>query len=125
MVKYILEYVTSAVPLFAGDRIVVHVVNDGPVNQKTRVIIYQNTGAGATISTDSGDMVVTQTWTAGFGGPVSTNGEYWLRVQATSENLIPKASFERLISSVWNILVTYRPNDFAIFKLKPARHRIW
>lgn len=124
VVKYILEYVTSAVSLFAGDGIVVHVVNDGPVNQKTRIIIYQNTGAGATISTDSGDMVVTQTFTGSLGYTVSTNGEYWLRIQTSSENLIPKASFERLISSVWNPLVAYHPNDFAIFKL-PAKRRIW
>jgi hypothetical protein len=125
MGKYILEYVTSAVSLLAGDGIVVHVVNDGSVKQNTRVIIYRNTGAGANISTDSGDVIVTPTWVWGLGYTLSTNGEYWLRVQATSENLIPKASFERPVSSVWSPQVTYLPNDFAIFKLKPVKRRIW
>ena len=124
MVKYILEYVTSAVSLSVDDGIVVHVVNDSPLNQKTRIIIYQNTGAGSTISTDSGDMTVAHTFTGGLGYTVSKNGEYWIRVQTSSENLIPKASFERLIDSVWNPFIVYHPNDFAIFKL-PAKRRMW
>ena len=121
MVRAEFEYVTSAVTLLKGDGIVVHVVNDSHMSENTHVVIYQNTGAGATIATDSGNNVVAPTWTWGLSFTVSQSGEYWLRIQATSQFLIPKASFERLRETVWVPVVSYRPGDFAIFKQSSVR----
>ena len=119
------EYVTSAVSLLNGDGIVGHVVNDSSIPENARVVIFMNTGAGATTATDSGSVVVTPTWTWGLAFTVSNSGEYWLRVEVTSEFLIPKASFERSISNIWTPVVSYRPGDFAVFDLLPLRKRIW
>jgi hypothetical protein len=119
------EYITSTVSLLKDDGIVVHVVNDSDVAGNTHVVIYMNTGAGASIATDSGSVVVTPTWAWGLGFTIPGSGEYWLRIQTTSEVLIPKASFERFRESIWIPVVSYRPGDFAVFKLKPSRERIW
>src|SRR5262245_34033636 len=108
-----------------GDGIVVHVVNDGGAAENAHVVIYQNTGAGASSIADSGSVVVVPSWTWTFAFTVSQSGEYWLRIQATSGFLIPKASFERSQNSVWIPIVTYRPADFATFTLQPHRKRLW
>ena len=118
------EYVTSAVSLLRSDGIVVHVVNDSGAAENAHVVIYQNTGAGASPVADSGSVEIAPTWTWGFAFTVSQSGEYWVRIQATSEFLIPKASFERLQNSVWSPLVSYRPSDFAILTLQPHRRRL-
>lgn len=118
-----LEYVTSAVSVLANDGIVVHVVNDSGVTENTRVVIYQNTGAGAITVADTGRVAVTPTWTWGLGFTVKDSGEYWLRVQTTSESLVPKAAFERVASGIWNPIVSYKPGDFAVFSL--TRKRLW
>ena len=118
-----LEYVTSAVSMLANDGIVVHVVNDSSQAENTRVVIYQNTGAGAVTVIDTGRVGVTPTWNWSLGFTIKESGEYWLRVQATSESLIPKASFERVDAGVWKPVVSYRPGDFAIFSL--TRKRLW
>lgn len=119
------EYVTSGISLIHGDGVVVHVVNDSGVNESTHVVIYQNTGAGALTATDSGLVQVAPTWTWGLGYTIPSSGEYWLRVRATSENLVPKASFERFQNGLWLPIVTYHPGDFAVFQLHPARKRLW
>ena len=118
------EYVTSTVSMLQADGIVVHVVNDSATSESTRVVIYQNTGAGAIVAVDSGITVVAPTWQWGLGFTVPSSGEYWARISASSEFLIPKASFERLQGSFWAPVVSYRPGDFAVFKL-PLRKRIW
>jgi hypothetical protein len=118
-----LEYVTSAVSVLANDGIVVHVVNDSGVAEGTRVVIYQNTGAGAITVVDTGRVSVAPTWNWGLGFTVKESGEYWLRIQATSESLIPKASFERVDGGIWKPVVSYRPGDFAVFSL--TRKRLW
>ena len=118
------EYVTSAVSLLVGDGIVVHVVNDSGTAGNAHVVLYKNTGAGASTVSNSGSIVV-PTWNWGLGYTVAESGEYWLRIQVTSEFLIPKASFERQRESVWIPVVSYRPGDFAVFKLKPSRKRLW
>jgi hypothetical protein len=118
------EYVTSTVSMFQGDGIVVHVVNDSAAGESARVVIYQNTGAGAIVAADSGNALVTPTWQWGLGFTLPSNGEYWTRIFVSSEFLIPKVSFERLQGSTWVPVVSYRPGDFAIFKL-PIRKRIW
>ncbi len=46
-----------------------------------------------------------------------------MRIQATSESLIPKASFERVEDGIWKPVVSYRPGDFAVFSL--TRKRLW
>ncbi len=66
-----LEYVTSAVSVLVNDGIVVHVVNDSGVAEDTRVVIYQNTGAGAVTVVDSGRVTVGPTWTWGMALPVN------------------------------------------------------
>jgi hypothetical protein len=119
------EYVTSTVSLLQGDGIVVHVVNDSSSTEQVRVVIYQSTGAGAIVATDSGPVALTPTWQWGLGFTISTSGEYWVRIHASSEFLVPKASFERVKNSVWVPVVSYRPGDFAVFKLRPTRRRIW
>lgn len=124
-VTFAFEYVTSAVSLLQNDGIVVHVVNDNLAKSQTQVVIYRNTGAGAVTAVDSGPVDVVPTWTWGLGYPIAQSGEYWLRAPVTTEFLIPKASFERFSGGIWIPVVTYRPGDFAIFKLDPARKRIW
>ncbi len=74
------EYVTSTVSLLTqagqGDGIGASVVNDSATLQHTRVIIYQNTGAGAVISADSGVTAIVPTWQWAIGFTVSSSGEY-------------------------------------------------
>ncbi|MFL6202718.1 MAG: hypothetical protein ACJ76J_26410 [Thermoanaerobaculia bacterium] len=120
---FALEYVTSAVSVLGNDGIVMHVVNDSGVAESTRVVIYQNTGAGAITVVDTGRVAVAATWTWGLGFTVKDPGEYWLRIQASSEALIPKVSFERVDGAIWKPVVPYRPGDFAVFSL--ARKRFW
>jgi hypothetical protein len=90
-----------------------------------RVIIYQNTGAGAIVATDSGPVALTPAWEWSLGFTIATSGEYWVPIHATSEFLVPKASFERVKNSVWVPVVSYPPGDFAVFKLRPTRRRSW
>jgi hypothetical protein len=118
-----LEYVTSAVSVQANDGIVVHVVNDSGVAESTRVVVYRNTGAGAVTMDDTGRLAVGPTWTRGLPFLVKESGEYWLRIQTTSESLIPKASFERVDGGIMTPVVSYRPGDFAVFSL--TRKRLW
>ena len=118
------EYVTSAVSLRDGDGIVVHIVNDSAVDEDAQVFIFQGTGAGANTVVDSGVTSVSPNFTAGIAFTTSASGEYWLRVRASSENLIPKVSFEQLQNSGFVPVVTYRPGDFAIFRITD-RERIW
>jgi hypothetical protein len=119
------EYVTSMVSVLPDDGIVVHVLNDSSVSGNTHVVIYENTGAGAIVATDSGPVTIIPTWGWGLGFTISQSGEYWVRIRASSQFLIPKASFERYENSTWVPVVSYRPGDFAVFKLHPRRKRIW
>lgn len=123
--RFEFEYVTSAVSVFKDDGIGVHVVNDSGASENTRVVIFQNTGAGASTVVDTGSVVVIPTWVWSLGFTVSDSGEYWLRVQVTSEFLVPEASFDRLRDGIFTPVVSYRPGDFAIFDLHPLRKRIW
>jgi hypothetical protein len=118
-----LEYVTSAVSVPTGDSIVVHVVNDSGVAENTRVVIFKNTGAGAVTVADTGRVVVTPTWTWTLSFTIKDPGEYWLRLQTTSEALIPKAAFQHVEAGIWKNLESYRPGDFAVFSL--TRKRLW
>ena len=114
---------TSGVSVLANDGIVVHVVNDSGISENTRVVIYKNTGAGAVTVVDTGVVAVAPTWMWGLGFTAKESGEYWLRVQSTSESLVPQASFERVDAGVWKPVVSYRPGDFAVFSL--TRKRLW
>jgi hypothetical protein len=123
------EYVTSTVSLLfnagQGDGIVVHILNDSKSKEKARVIIYKNTGAGAVVATDSKVVDIVPSWQWGLGFTVPDSGEYWVRIEVTSSDLIPKASFERSANGIWVPVVSYLPGDFAVFKLQPSRKRIW
>jgi hypothetical protein len=118
------EYVTSAVSLRDGDGIVVHIVNDSAVDEGDQVLIFQGTGAGANTVVDTGVTSVPPNFTGGLGFAISASGEYWVRIKVSSENLIPKVSFEQLRNSEFVPVVTYRPGDFAIFRITD-RERIW
>ena len=123
------EYVTSTVSLLVtagqGGGIVVHVVNDSNAAESARVVIYRNTGAGATIMVDTGAVAIVPTLQWGLGYTVEDSGEYWVRVQTTSEFLIPKVAFERVQNEAWTPVISYQPGDFAVFQLKPSRKRLW
>ena|SRR5688500_9127353 len=119
-----IEYVTSTSSVLEKDGIVVHVVNDDAAAADVQVVIYQNTGAGAAVVADSGVTSVVATWQWGMAYPVPSSGEYWVRVRAASAFLVPKVSFERLENSVWRPVDTYRPGDFAVFRVG-ARTRLW
>jgi hypothetical protein len=122
------EYVTSTVSLLVqagkGDGIVVAVVNDSAASENTHVAIYLNTGAGATAVAGTSTTIVPN-WQWSLGYTVKNSGEYWVRVQTSSEFLVPKVSFERLQNGVWTPVVSYRPGDFAVFQLTPTRTRLW
>jgi hypothetical protein len=124
---YRLEYVTGVLSLYKGDGLVVNVINDGHAYQSIIAIIYSNLPGGPYIEYDSGHVNLPGDWTWGLGFPAPEDGHYWLRVQATSEWLIPQATFERYSYSegMWIPIVSYRPGDFAVFALLPERHRIW
>ncbi len=113
------EYVTGAVSLLDNDGIAIHVTNDSNQAGNIHVVIYHNTGAGAIVVVDQGQNLP-KTWTWGLGftvlPPQFSSGEYWLRIQTSSPNLIPTAKFERNDAGIWKPFVTYRPGDFAIFK---------
>lgn len=119
------EYLTSAVSVLSRDGIVVHVVNDSSVSETMRAVIYHNTGAGASIATDSGNVVLIPTWMWGLGFTVAASGEYWLRIRVNSEFLVPQASFERIRDGIWVPVVSFRPGDFATYDLRAQRKRIW
>ena len=123
------EYVTSTVSVLVtggqGDGIVVHVVNNSTKKEKARVIILHNTGAGSVVATDTGTVDITATWQWGLGFTVPTSGEYWVRIEVSSSNLVAKASFERIQNSVWVPFICYLPGDFAIFELTPSHKRFW
>jgi len=119
------EYVTGTVSTYKGDGIVAHVLNDSATTQHTRVIIYQNTGAGAVVSVDSGVTAIALNWMWSLGFTVPSSGEYWVRVAASTDVVVPKVSFERSQPGLWVPVVTYRPGDFAVFDRTPTRHRLW
>jgi hypothetical protein len=118
------EYVTGTVSVLLNDGIVIHAVNDSAAQAQTEAIIYRNTGAGAVVAGQATNPVEpSATWALGF--PVAQSGEYWVRVRASSQEVIPKVSFERLRDGVWYPVVSYRPADFALFRLRPSRKRMW
>ncbi len=122
------EYVTSTASLIGGagqhgDAIGVAVVNDSATNETTRAVIYHNTGAGAVVTTDSGNVTVVPTWQWSLGFTATQGGEYWVRIQTSSEFLVPHVSFERFQNGIWVPVLHYRPGDFAAFEL--TRKRIW
>ena len=118
-----LEYVTSAVGMGLNDNILVDVVNDSGVVENTRVVFYKNTGAGAVVVADTGRVNVAATWTWSASLAVKDGSAYWLRIQTTSESLVPRALFVRDEAGVIRTVESYRPGDFAVFSL--TRKRLW
>jgi hypothetical protein len=68
---------------------------------------------------------VVPTWMWGLGYTLTQSGEYWARVRASSQFVVPQVSFERHRNRIWEPLVRYRPGDFAVFRLSPSRARLW
>jgi hypothetical protein len=118
-----LEYVTSAIGMVMNDNILVDVVNDSGVAENVRLVIYKNAGAGAVTVADTGRVVVTPTWTWSTSFAVRDGSAYWLRIQTTSESLIPRALFLHDEAGAWKTVESYRPGDFAVFSL--TRKRLW
>ena len=110
------EYVTCTVSVLSGDGIVVQVLNHSTAAHNTHVRIFQNTGAGAVQAADGGVVSVAPTWEWGLGFTVKDSGEYWVQIEADSDFLIPKVSFERDTAGTWVPRVSYAPGDFAIFE---------
>jgi hypothetical protein len=129
MVEFKYEYLTSAETLMVfpnqGDAISVVVLNDGVVEEYTYVVIYRDTGAGTRAMVDQGPQVVypAAAWSLGY--TALEAGEYWVRIQTTSQFMIPKVSFERYGDRAWCPLVSYTPGDFAVYQLRPLRKRMW
>ena len=129
--EFALEYVTGAVSMIIGDGIVIHVTNDSPVEAITQLIIYQNTGTGAIIKSDSGRYPLVPTWMGGASYTIQESNEYWVRILSTSEFVIPQVAFDRLSEPgphprpPFTPFVMYRPNDLALFELQPQRRRRW
>jgi hypothetical protein len=120
------EYVTSTVPLRPlHNTIIVRVVNASAGRARVRVIIHQTSGLGAQVAADSGVRKIAATWDWYLGFPVPSPGDYWVRVLANSDVLVPAVSFEHDQSGIWLPFVIYRPGDFALFGLTPTRHRMW
>ncbi len=128
-VEFKYEYLTSAETLMVfpnqGDALSVVVLNDSSAFEYTHITIYRDTGAGTTTMVEKGPQVVypTSQWHLGY--TALEAGEYWVRIQTTSQYLIPKVSFERYGDRAWSPLVSYTPGDFAVFQLKPLRKRMW
>ena len=126
------EYVTSTVSLMVtvggqADGIGVQVLNDSGVTERARIVFYVNTGAGAVMQADTGITSYPPSWQGGAGFTIPQSGEYWVRIQTSSEFVIPKVAFERYQShsGIWIPIVSYAPGDFAVFVLKPSRKRLW
>lgn len=117
------KHVTSTVSTLDNDGIVIHILNVSDAAKTARARIYKNTGAGAVQVSDTGTVAVTPTWEWGLGYTVQESGEYWVELDAGSETLIPKVSFERHDGTKWVPIVTYSPGDFATFD--PQRRRLW
>lgn len=118
-----LEYVTGAVALVTDDGILVDGVNDSGVTENVRLVIYKNTGAGAVLVADTGRVNVAATWTWSASLSVKDTSAYWLRVQTTSESLVPRALFVHNEGGGTRTVESYRPGDFAVFSL--TRKRLW
>ena len=127
--EFALEYVTGAVSMIIGDGIVIHVTNDSQAEAITQLIIYQNTGTGAIIKSDSGSYPLVPTWMGGASYTIQESGEYWVRILSTSEFVIPQVSFDRLSEPGLNPrppftpFVMYEPGGFAVSELQPQRRR--
>jgi hypothetical protein len=124
-VEFKSEYVTGSVSILNGDGIAVHIINDSGKSENVRVIIYKKTVGDATVVTDTGNVIIFPTRTWSLGHTISDSGGYWIRIQSTSELLVPVVSFERFHESVWSPIVVYPPGAFAIYKLHPDRQRVW
>lgn len=127
---FLFEYVTSTVALLEkngqGDGIVVQVLNDSVATTKAQALIYQNGGGGAVVVVDSGLVDLPPTWAWSLIFTIAKTAEYWVRIRAASEFSVPSVNFERAdATGMWLPVARYLPGDFATFKLKPARRRIW
>jgi hypothetical protein len=118
---YVLDYVSGVVTLRKDDGVGVRVINDSGVNENARVVCYHNTGAGASVHVDSGRATVTPTWVWFAGFTVRNDGDYYIRIQVTSDALVPSASFERSAALGFPPVVHYTPGDFAVFDLTRRR----
>src|SRR5262245_21263921 len=103
------EYVTGDMPLLANDGFETHILNDSGTAESMRVVVYQNTGAGAVVYKDTGTMPVAPAWSGGFSGNFIDPGNYWIRIQVSSENLVPQVLFVRDVAGVFQPLNIYRP----------------
>jgi hypothetical protein len=70
-----------------------------------------NTGAGVVEVVGTGDRDIVPTWTRGLDHTIQESGERWVRIQVSSEYLVPKVSFERHDGGKWVPFAAYAPGD--------------
>ena len=117
------EYVTSTVGMLKNGGIVVSVLNDSATAENMQIIVYYTLFATSRVVMDTGVKVVhpTGVWVNGF--TVVDNGEYSVRIRVSSEYLIPNALFDKMTGTTSELIVIYKPGDFAVFD--QARKRLW
>ena len=116
------EYLTGAAPVAFRDHISIRAVND---DQEAGIIIvraYQDTGTGAVEAYFTYETVPAQA-TYLLDITIPQAGNYWVRIQVTSEFFIPHVMFLGPPGSLPPFLA-YGPGDFAIFALQPVRRRV-
>ena len=119
---FVRDYVSGVVSMRKDEGIVVKVLNDSGVNENARVVLYQVTGAGSSVHSDSGRGSVIPGWAWNVGLTIRDDGDYYVRIQATSDAFVPSAIFQRLTAAgVFAPFLTYAPGDFAVFDLTRRR----
>lgn len=125
--EYKFEYLTGRVSLKIQneqpDGIVVHIFNNSEVIEHSRIFIYGSSLVSPIV--DSENLILNSNSHSGIGTTIPESGEYYVRIQTTSEFIVPTVSFDRINNSEWVSIVHYLPNDFAVFQMQPTKKRLW
>lgn len=111
-----LEYVTGTEFILANDSIGISILNTDELPGSTRVLIYENAVGGAVLFVDSGVLTVAPTGTALIGVSSLNFGFYWLKIYASSNDLVPTVRFGRVQGGQPVTFASYSPGDFAVFE---------
>jgi hypothetical protein len=111
-----LEYVSGTEFIIANDSIIIFVLNTDELPGSARVIVYQNTAGGGVVFADTGVLNVTPTGSVAIGVSLLTGGFYWLKIFASSSDLVPNAHFGRQQGGQQVTFSSYSPGDFAVFE---------
>ena len=111
-----LEYVSGTEFILANDSILIFILNTDELPGSTRVIIYQDGGGGGVVFADTGVLNVTPTASVAIGASSLNTGFFWLKIFASSRDLVPNVHFVRLQGGQPVIFSSYSPGDFAVFE---------